>query len=111
MLDILSSEPAMYGVVLAALLVNMILVLYRAFHGPTVFDSILAASSLGSKTVLLIAVLSFLMGRPDLIDLALVYSLMNFISTIAVMRFSTIEDEPDDHHVDDDQARQRAQWT
>ncbi len=41
----------------------------------------------GTKTVLLIAVFGFLTGRPDFLDIALVYALINFIATIAVLKF------------------------
>ncbi|MDH3626546.1 MAG: monovalent cation/H+ antiporter complex subunit F [Acidobacteriota bacterium] len=75
-------------VVMSAILVTMSLALIRAMLGPTVFDRILALNMFGTKTVLLIAVISFVMGRPDFIDLALVYALMNFIGVLAVLRFS-----------------------
>ena len=71
----------------AAVLVCMAMTLVRSILGPTVFDRILAVNSFGTKTVLLIAVYGFLTGRPDFLDLALVYALMNFIGTIAVMKF------------------------
>lgn len=70
------------------ILMSMILLLIRAFKGPRVFDRILAANSFGTKTALLIAVLNFLTGRPEFLDLALLYALMNFIGTIAVLRFT-----------------------
>jgi multicomponent Na+:H+ antiporter subunit F len=77
----------MFAAAMAALLVCMVLTLIRSFVGPTVFDRILAVNSFGTKTVLLIAVLGFLTGRPDFLDLAMVYALMNFIGTIAVVKF------------------------
>jgi multicomponent Na+:H+ antiporter subunit F len=49
----------------------------------------------GTKTVLLIAVIGFLTGRPDFLDLALVYALINFIGVIAMLRFSRAVDFPD----------------
>ena len=70
-----------------AILVVMGLALIRAILGPTVYDRILAANMFGTKTVLLIAVLGFLNGRPDFLDIALVYALINFISTVAMLRF------------------------
>jgi multicomponent Na+:H+ antiporter subunit F len=78
---------SMFGAATAALLVCMVMTLTRSILGPTVFDRILAVNSFGTKTVLLIAVYGFLSGRPDFLDLALVYALMNFIGTIAVMKF------------------------
>jgi multicomponent Na+:H+ antiporter subunit F len=78
----------MLGVTMAAVLLTMGLALARAAAGPTVFDRILALNMFGTKTVLLIAVIGFLTGRPDFLDLALVYALMNFIGVIAVLRFA-----------------------
>lgn len=77
----------MFAVATAAVLVTMALALVRAFAGPTLYDRILAVNSFGTKTVLMIAVLGFLMGRPEFLDIALVYALINFIATIAVLKF------------------------
>ena len=77
----------MYYVVVSALIVTMGLALARAILGPTLYDRVLAMNMFGTKTVLLIAVLGFLNGRPDFLDIALVYALINFISTVAVLRF------------------------
>jgi len=74
-------------VVTVALMVAMALGLVRAFLGPTVYDRVLAVNAIGTKTVLLIAVLGFLDGRPDFLDIALLYALINFIGTIAVLKF------------------------
>jgi multicomponent Na+:H+ antiporter subunit F len=93
---------SMFGAATAALLVCMAMTLIRSILGPTVFDRVLAVNSFGTKTVLLIAVYGFLSGRPDFLDLALVYALMNFIGTIAVMKFARfgdlagMEDESED---------------
>ena len=78
----------MFVVAVAAILVTMGLALLRASRGPTVFDRILALNMFGTKTVLLISVIGFLTGRPDFLDLAIVYALINFIGVIAVLRFS-----------------------
>lgn len=65
----------------------MVLALYRGIRGPTLYDRILAVNSFGTKTVLTIAVYGFFSGRPDFLDIAFVYALINFISTIAVLKF------------------------
>ncbi len=75
-----------------AVLVTMILVLVRALKGPTVFDRILAVNAFGTLTVVLIAVIGFVQGRPEFLDLALVYALINFIGTIAVTKFIKFRD-------------------
>ena len=71
-----------------AILVTMTLALIRASLGPTVFDRVLAINMFGTKTVLLICVVVFVNGRTDFLDLALLYSLMNFIGMVALLRFS-----------------------
>lgn len=77
----------MFIVTSIAILVTMVLVLGRALLGPTVYDRVLAANSFGTKTVLIIAVYGFLTGRPDFLDIALVYALINFVSVVAVLKF------------------------
>jgi len=77
-----------FVVAMVGVLVTMFLALVRAFLGPTVFDRVLAANMFGTKTVLLIAVAGFLTGRPEWLDLAILYALMNFIGMIALLRFS-----------------------
>ena len=87
----------------AGILVTMALALVRAALGPTVFDRILAVNMFGTKTVLLIAVFAFLTERHDVLDLAIVYALMNFIGVIAVLRFSQVG-HFDDADAGDDEA-------
>jgi multicomponent Na+:H+ antiporter subunit F len=70
-----------------AILVIMALSLARAFNAPTVYDRILGVNMFGTKTVLFIAAVGFLMGRPDFLDIAIVYALINFIGMVAVLRF------------------------
>jgi multicomponent Na+:H+ antiporter subunit F len=77
----------MYYAVTIATLVTMALALVRALLGPTIYDRLLAANMFGTKTVLLLSVVAFLYGRPDFLDLALVYALINFIGVIAVLEF------------------------
>ena len=71
-----------------AILVTMTLALIRACLGPTVFDRVMALNMFGTKTVLFICVVGFLTHRTDYLDLALLYSLMNFIGMVAFLRFS-----------------------
>ena len=76
-----------YHVVTFATLLTMILALVRAMLGPTVYDRVLAVNMFGTKTVLLLSVIAFLYGRPDFLDLALAYALINFIGVLAVLEF------------------------
>lgn len=89
----------MYIAASLAILVTLGLALSRALMGPTVYDRIAAINMFGTKIVLLIAVLAFLSGRTDLLDIALVYALINFIAVVAVMKlivdgnFHSFDDE------------------
>ncbi len=69
-----------------AILVTIALGLARAFMGPTLYDRILAVNMVGTKTVLLIAVFAVLSGRTDMIDIALIYALINFVGVVAVLK-------------------------
>ena len=75
-----------------AILVTMAMAMARALLGPTVYDRVLAVNMFGTKTVLIIAVVGFLTGRPSFLDLALLYALINFIGTLAVLKFSEYGD-------------------
>lgn len=77
---------------LIAVLTAMLLALLRALLGPSVYDRILAANSFGTKTVLFIAVIGFIDGRPEFLDIALVYTLINFIGTVAILKFMAFRD-------------------
>ncbi len=81
----------------AAVIVVMLLALTRVWYGPTVFDRILAGNMFGTKTTLLIAVTGFLFGRPEWLDLALVYALMNFIGVFAILRYAKFGSLARDH--------------
>jgi multicomponent Na+:H+ antiporter subunit F len=73
---------------ISAILVVMLLAIIRGMIGPTLYDRILAVNMFGTKTVLLLSLLGFLMGRPEFLDIAIVYALINFISVIGVLHFS-----------------------
>lgn len=76
------------SVTAVAILITMSLAMIRAIAGPTVFDRVLALNMFGTKTVILICVVCFIIKRTDFLDLALLYSLMNFIGMVALLRFS-----------------------
>lgn len=75
-----------------ALLVALVMLLARALAGPTVFDRLLAANTIGTLAVLLVAAMGFLNGRPEFLDIALVYGLLNIVGTIAVLKFFELGD-------------------
>jgi len=82
----------MFECAATAILIVMVLTILRALAGPTLYDRILAVNTFGTATVLFIAVLGFLTGHPDFMDIALVYALINFIGTIALMKFTKYKD-------------------
>ena len=69
------------------ILLGISLILVRAFVGPTVYDRILAVNAMGTKTVIFVALLGFIVGRPDWLDIALLYALINFVTTISILKF------------------------
>ena len=77
----------MLNAAIVAVLVTMLLALIRTFLGPTEYDRMLAANSFGTKTVLLIALAGYALQWNSYLDVALLYALLNFVGTIAVMRF------------------------
>ncbi|MBM3355928.1 MAG: pH regulation protein F [Betaproteobacteria bacterium] len=77
----------MFAVAAVALLVALGLALARAVGGPTVFDRALAGNAIGTLALLMLAVLGFLTGRPEFLDLAILYGLLNIVGTIAVLKF------------------------
>lgn len=77
----------MFAVAAIAVLVSLALIIVRAILGPTVFDRALAANSVGSLAILLLAVIGFLTGRPEFLDIGLTYGLLNMIGTLAVLKF------------------------
>ena len=83
----------MLVLIVIALLTAMGLALIRAIKGPAVYDRILASNTFSTKTVLMIAVLGFLTGAAEVyLDIALMYTLVGFIVTVAVLKVSEFGD-------------------
>lgn len=77
----------MFAIAAIAVFIAMALVMVRLYAGPTLYDRVLAVNSFGTHTVLFIGILGFLTGRPDFLDIALLYALINFVGTIAILKF------------------------
>lgn len=77
----------MFAAAATAVLVALALAIARVVKGPTVFDRVLAGNSVGNLAVVLLAVIGFLTGRPEFLDIALTYGLLNLIGTLAVLKF------------------------
>ena len=82
----------MFIVTTIALVIAILIGLLRALLGPTIYDRILSGNVIGTLTVLLISVHGFLAGRPEFLDIALVYALINFIGTIAILKYFRFKD-------------------
>ena len=61
---------------------------YRAVKGPTTQDRVLAVNVLGTNTVVILALLGAGLGEPSLLDIALVYALLNFLMAVAISKFT-----------------------
>lgn len=76
-----------FSITLVAIGISLMLALARAALGPTSFDRVLAVNSIGTLAVLAICVYGFFDGRPEFLDIALLYALINFIGTICVLKY------------------------
>ena len=75
---------------LIACAITGVLILVRTILGKTTFDRVLALNSLGTVIVIGISLHGFYSNRPEFLDIAIVYALINFIGTVAVLKlFST----------------------
>ena len=80
----------MFLAALIACAISGIIILIRIVLGKTTFDRVLAINSLGTIIVIGIALHGFYSDRPEFLDIAIVYALINFIGTVAVLKlFST----------------------
>ena len=75
------------GAASLAVLAAMAITLVRALRGPTVYDRVLAVNSFGTLTVVVLALHGFLTERPEFLDIAMLYALINFVGTVAVLKF------------------------
>lgn len=77
----------MFAIPIGIIIVAIFLVLYRVVTGPGVFNRALAANVIGTKTIVLIALIGFFNHRPHFLDIALVYAIINFVGTLAILKY------------------------
>jgi multicomponent Na+:H+ antiporter subunit F len=77
----------MFNIAALLIILSVFIVLYRAIRGPLIYDRVLAVNVIGTKTVVLLALIGFIFKRPEFLDLALVYALINFITTLAILKY------------------------
>jgi len=65
-----------------------VVIIYRIFRGPTMQDRVIAVNVVGTNTVVIIALLGAATDDPGVLDIALVYALLNFLMSIAISKFT-----------------------
>lgn len=78
---------SIYHVTVLLILFGALMVLYRVIKGPSLLDRLLSVSMVGTKTIVLLALVGFMTGRPDFLDIALVYALINFVAAVAILAY------------------------
>ena len=101
----------MFEATIAALLLTLTGALVRAILGPTVFDRTQAVNTSGTVAMLLLAAFGFMTDRPDFLDIAIVYGLLNVIGTIAVLKFFRYGDLGDPGSLPEEPDKQRVGGT
>jgi len=91
----------MFAAAMLAVMAAFVLVVVRVVKGPTVFDRVLAGNSVGTLAIIFVAVLGFLNGRPEFLDIALTYGVLNLIGTLAILKFFRHGDLAHDAQEDD----------
>ncbi len=77
----------MFDIAATVIILAAVLVLYRAIKGPRVCDRVLSVNVIGTKTVVLIALIGYIYERPHFLDIAIVYALINFVATMAFLKY------------------------
>lgn len=77
----------MFEIAATVIILAAVLVLYRAIKGPRVCDRVLSVNVIGTKTVVLIALIGYIYERPHFLDIAIVYALINFVATMAFLKY------------------------
>jgi multicomponent Na+:H+ antiporter subunit F len=68
--------------------IALLLPFYRVMQGPTLFDRLLGASAVGSKTITMVLLLGFLFNRVDMfVDISMGYAILNFVGVVAMAKY------------------------
>jgi len=77
-----------FAVIAVVLAVIIAIPFYRLVVGPTLFDRLLGAGAIGTKTLVLICLVAVMYGRLDLfIDITVAYAVLNFIGNLAIAKY------------------------
>lgn len=66
---------------------TIFLCMLRAIKGPSAADRLIAINVIGTKTIVLILIVSFLLNETYFVDVAIVYALISFLSSIVIAKF------------------------
>ncbi len=72
----------------AIVVLTAVIVLYRVAVGPTTYDRVIGVNLIGTSTVMVLVLLSAALDRPEYLDIAIVYALLNFVLSLVVGRFT-----------------------
>jgi multicomponent Na+:H+ antiporter subunit F len=61
--------------------------LYRAYIGPEAADRVVSINIISTKVTVMIALISIITGQDAFMDVALIYAMMGFITTICVSKY------------------------
>ena len=77
----------MIELIIIVILGSALATFYRVIKGPTVFDRIVAADSIGIMFLLVLVLLSLYFEREIFIDVAIVYALLSFTDVLIMAKF------------------------
>lgn len=73
--------------ILLALAILSFASLYRSIKGPSVADRIVAINVVSTKVTVMIILISILLKQTGYMDVALIYALVGFITTLSVSKY------------------------
>jgi multicomponent Na+:H+ antiporter subunit F len=78
-----------FFIYISVILTIIILIpLYRVYIGPSIYDRVLGAGSIGTKTLVLICLIGFAFDRFDMfLDITIAYAVLNFIGVLAMAKY------------------------
>ena len=89
---------------IAFLVVGMLLCLVRGVLGRRFTDRVISINLVATKTIILIAMLSFILDEGGLIDVAMVYALISFLAVVVLSKCYLLP-----HHKNPANAKERIQ--
>ena len=64
--------------------------LIRVVRGPTVYDRLVGANAIATKTIVLICLIGILYGRIDMfVDITLAYAVLGFVGSLIIAKYFT----------------------